>query len=175
MSNKKSQFCQWYVVLCFRKSDTLCLVQTNLSLYLSDYLLVLMTKKRPFDSYFTSLEKHLLNICMKCGKIFNKDSWIFDVEIYFLEILFLFFILISAWLIRNIMSTVHHTKLQINGPSGHCSHLDFHPPDIWHKCSLNRYSNFLFYPVLCAFRNRKTELKIQTAVKLMNFAYFDFM
>ncbi len=26
------------------------------------------------------------------------------------------------------MSTVHHTKLQINGPSGHCSHLDFHPP-----------------------------------------------
>ena len=27
-----------------------------------------------------------------------------------------------------IMSFVHHTKLQINGPSGHCSHLDFHPP-----------------------------------------------
>ena len=26
------------------------------------------------------------------------------------------------------MCTVHHTKLQINGPSGHCSHLDFHPP-----------------------------------------------
>ena len=26
------------------------------------------------------------------------------------------------------MSTVHHTKLQINGHSGHCSHLDFHPP-----------------------------------------------
>ena len=23
---------------------------------------------------------------------------------------------------------MHHTKLQINGPSGHCSHLDFHPP-----------------------------------------------
>ena len=22
----------------------------------------------------------------------------------------------------------HHTKLQINGPSGHCSNLDFHPP-----------------------------------------------
>ena len=31
---------------------------------------------------------------------------------------------------RNIMSTMHHIKLQINGPSGHChcSHLDFHPP-----------------------------------------------
>ena len=26
------------------------------------------------------------------------------------------------------MSIVHHTKLQINGPSGHCSHLDFHSP-----------------------------------------------
>ena len=38
------------------------------------------------------------------------------------------FFLTSAWLIRNIMSTMHHTKLQINGPSGHCSHLDFHPP-----------------------------------------------
>ena len=24
-----------------------------------------------------------------------------------------------------MMSTVHHTKLQINGPSGHCSHLNF--------------------------------------------------
>ena len=23
---------------------------------------------------------------------------------------------------------MHYTKLQINGPSGHCSHLDFHPP-----------------------------------------------
>ena len=29
------------------------------------------------------------------------------------------------------MSTVHHTKLQVNGPSGHCSHLDFHsPPEV---------------------------------------------
>ena len=26
------------------------------------------------------------------------------------------------------MSTVHHTKLQVNGPSGRWSHLDFHPP-----------------------------------------------
>ena len=26
------------------------------------------------------------------------------------------------------MSIIHHTKLQINGPSGHCSHIDFHPP-----------------------------------------------
>ena len=28
---------------------------------------------------------------------------------------------------RNIMSFRHDTKLHINGPSGHCSHLDFHP------------------------------------------------
>ena len=41
-----------------------------------------------------------------------------------------YFILTSVWLIRNIMSTAHHTKLQINGPSGHCSNLDFHPPEV---------------------------------------------
>ena len=29
------------------------------------------------------------------------------------------------------MSNVHHTKLQVNGPSGQCSHLDFHcPPEV---------------------------------------------
>ena len=29
---------------------------------------------------------------------------------------------------KYLMSTVNCIKLQINGPSGHCSHLDFHPP-----------------------------------------------
>ena len=54
-----------------------------------------------------------------------KSSWVSSESCEQSLYLFYFiFILTSAWLIRNIMSTVHHTKLQINGPSGHCSHLD---------------------------------------------------
>ena len=37
-----------------------------------------------------------------------------------------------------MMSTVHYTKLQVNGPSGHCSHLDFHsPPEVHEYVSKN--------------------------------------
>ena len=32
---------------------------------------------------------------------------------------------------------MHHTKLQINGPSGQCSHLDFHPDLFYKKLSMN--------------------------------------
>ena len=47
------------------------------------------------------------------------------------SIILFYFILSSAKSTRNIMSTLHHTKLQVDGPSGHCSQLHLHsPPEV---------------------------------------------
>ena len=42
-----------------------------------------------------------------------------------------FYFIICTKSTRNIMSTLHHTKLQVDGPSGHCSKLHLHsPPEV---------------------------------------------
>ena len=77
------------------------------------------------NSLIFILNGHPVQTIFKCEQFFKTTHVQKGPTMY---IFYLFYFIMCIKLTRNIMSTVHHTKLQVNGPSGHCSHLDFNPP-----------------------------------------------